>query len=160
MATKAIYAGSFDPFTNGHLDIVRKAAKLFDEVHVVIGINLNKKRTYKSVAMSIAINEVLKEEGLDNVKVCVCDGLIADYAKLNGVQYLVRGLRNQIDFGYEETIAETNKLLYPELETVYFRAENCAISSSMVTELHSFGTDVSAFLPTAVWKLVEGSGGL
>ena len=156
MATKAIYAGSFDPFTNGHLDIVRKAAKLFDEIHVVIAINLKKNRTYKSVAMSMAISEVLRAEGLDNVKVCVCDGLVADYAKLNSVQYLVRGLRNQIDFGYEENIAEANKLLYPELETVYLRAENCAISSSMIKELHSFGTDVSAFLPAAVWKLVEG----
>ena len=156
MANKAVYAGSFDPFTNGHLDIVRKAAKLFDEVHIVIGINTSKQRAYPATAMLMAINETIRLEGLSNVKAFVCDGLIAEYAKRSGIQYLVRGLRNMMDFGYEEAIAEGNKMLCPELETVYLRANNGAISSTMVKELYCLGADVSSFLPAAVWKVLEG----
>ena len=156
MATKAVYAGSFDPFTNGHLDIVRKAANLFGEVHVVVAANAGKRRTFSSFEMCRAISQTVKSEKLDNVRVCVCDGLVGDYAREIGAQYLVRGLRNQVDFGYEENIAEVNKLVYPELETVYLRADNSVISSSMVRELRSYGKDVSKFLPVAVLRSLTG----
>ena len=153
---RAIYAGSFDPFTNGHLDMVCKAARLFDEVDVCIATNANKRRSYDEAEMSRAIAKTIATQNLDNVKVCICDGLIGEYAKKIGAQYLVRGLRNQVDFGYEENIAEVNKLVHPELETIYLRAENSAISSSMVRELKHHGKDVSAFLPDAVLRVVKG----
>ena len=135
MNKKAIYPGSFDPFTNGHLDIVKKAAALFEEVFVLIGINAQKKRTFPSDKMVAAIEATLTQEGLANVKVAVYEGLVAEYAKENGIHYMIRGLRNNMDYNYEENIAEVNKLINPEMEYVYFRAENVAVSSSMVSRL-------------------------
>ena len=82
---KAIYPGSFGPFTNGHLDMVKKASALFDEVYVVIGINKNKKRAFSSEGMMIAIEKTIQFENITNVKVCVHDGLTADFAKEKGI---------------------------------------------------------------------------
>jgi len=154
MSRKAIYPGSFDPFTNGHLDIVRKASALFDEVDVVIGINANKRRAFPVEEMKAAIEKTLQELGMNNVSVSVSDGLVAEYAKANGMQYMIRGLRNNMDYNYEENIAEVNKLINPGLEYVYFRAENVAVSSSMVKELHSYGLDVSPYVPSAILDIV------
>jgi pantetheine-phosphate adenylyltransferase len=154
MNRKAIYPGSFDPFTNGHLDIVKKASALFDEVDVVIGVNANKRRTFSAEAMKAAIEATLKELGLNNVSVTIHGGLVAEYAKTNRIQYMIRGLRNNMDYNYEENIAEVNKLIDPRMEYVYFRAENVAVSSSMVTELHSYGLDVSPYVPKAIFDIL------
>ena len=81
MSNVAIYPGSFDPFTNGHLDMVIKAAKLFDKVHILIGVNVNKKRTFDSETMKCAIEETLVQKGLSNCEVYVYDGLVAEYTK-------------------------------------------------------------------------------
>ena len=155
MKRTAVYPGSFDPFTNGHLDIVKKAADLFDHVYVVIGINANKGRTYGSDEMRRAIEKTVTDLGLDNVVVRVHNGLLADFAKDNGIGYMIRGLRNNMDYNYEENIAVVNKLIFPELEYVYFRAENIAVSSSMVRELRSFGRDVSPYVPPAVLDIIQ-----
>ena len=154
MPKRAIYPGSFDPFTNGHLDIVKKSAALFDEVDVVIGINANKRRTFSAEAVKTAIEATLSELGLDHVSVTVHDGLVAEYAKTNNIGYMIRGLRNNMDYNYEENIAEVNKLINPYMEYVYFRAENVALSSSMVKELHSYGLDVSPYVPKAIFDIV------
>ena len=154
MSKKAIYPGSFDPFTNGHLDIVKKAAALFDEVDVVIGVNANKRRTFSAEAMKAAIEKTLQELGLFNVSVTVCDGLVAEYAKANEIGYMIRGLRNNMDYNYEENIAEVNKLINPRMEYVYFRAENVAVSSSMVKELRSYGLDISPYVPKTIFDIV------
>ena len=151
----AIYPGSFDPFTNGHLDIVIKGAKLFDEVHILIGVNATKKRNYDSEKMRKAIEETLAEQKLSNCKVFVHDGLVAEYTKEHQIRYMIRGLRNNIDYNYEENIAEINKLINPDLEYVYFRAENVAVSSSMVNELNGYQKDVSKFVPKPVWELMR-----
>ncbi|MBQ2446284.1 MAG: pantetheine-phosphate adenylyltransferase [Oscillospiraceae bacterium] len=151
---KAIYPGSFDPFTNGHLDIVKKSAALFDEVYVLIGINATKKRAIPSEEMKAAIEATVRELDLDNVRVVVFEGLVAQYAAANGIQYMIRGLRNNMDYNYEENIAEVNKLINPAMEYVYFRAENVAVSSSMVKELHSYGQDVSVYLPKPVFDIL------
>lgn len=151
MLKKAVYPGSFDPFTNGHLDIVKKAAAIFDEVYIVIGINSQKRRTFESDRMISAIEDVLHAEGITNAYVTSFEGLIAAYAKEQGIKYMIRGLRNNMDYNYEENIAEVNKLINPEMEYVYFRAENVAVSSSMVKELHMYGQDVSAYLPDGVY---------
>jgi pantetheine-phosphate adenylyltransferase len=154
MSKKAIYPGSFDPFTNGHLDIVKKAAALFDEVDVVIGVNSNKRRTFSAEAMKSAIEKTLRELKLDHVSVTIHDGLVAEYAKENDIPYMIRGLRNNMDYNYEENIAEVNKLINPRLEYVYFRAENVAVSSSMVKELRSYGLDISPYVPKAIFDIV------
>ena len=154
MSKRAIYPGSFDPFTNGHLDIVKKASALFDEVDVVIGINSNKRRTFSALDMKAAIEKTLSELGLKNVSVTIHDGLVAEYAKTNDIGYMIRGLRNNMDYNYEENIAEVNKLINPRMEYVYFRAENVAVSSSMVKELHGYGLDVSPYVPKAIFDIV------
>ncbi|MBR4867993.1 MAG: pantetheine-phosphate adenylyltransferase, partial [Clostridia bacterium] len=146
---------SIDPFTNGHLDIVKKAAALFDEVYVVIGVNANKNRCIDSKMMQQAIEATIKDLHLNNVYVTIFDGLVAEYAKENQIQYMIRGLRNNMDYNYEENIAEVNKLINPQMEYVYFRAENVAVSSSMVKELHGYGQDVSKYLPSAVYQMLK-----
>ncbi len=154
MFKKAIYPGSFDPFTNGHLDIVKKSAALFDEVYVVIGVNKNKKRSFSSEAMKAAIEKTMEAENISNVCVCIHEGLTAEFSKGNGIKYMIRGLRNNMDYNYEENIAEANKLIYPEMEYVYFRAENVALSSSMVKELHSFNYDITKYVPESVYECI------
>lgn len=154
MNKRAIYPGSFDPFTNGHLDIVKKASALFDEVDVVIGVNANKRRTFSAAAMKVAIEKTLLDNDLNNVSVTIHDGLVAEYAKTNGMGYMIRGLRNNMDYNYEENIAEVNKLINPLMEYVYFRAENVALSSSMVKELHGYGLDVSPYVPKAIFDIL------
>lgn len=155
MSRKAIYPGSFDPFTNGHLDIVKKAAVLFDEVYIVIGINSEKKRNFPYTDMKNAIEETLQSLGLDNCYVCIHEGLVAEFARLNGIQYMIRGLRNNMDYNYEENIAEVNKLINPNMEYIYFRAEKVGVSSSMVKELLMYDLDVSKYVPTAVLSRIQ-----
>jgi len=150
MNKKALYPGSFDPFTNGHLDIVKKAAELFEEVYIVIGINAKKSRSFSAEGMKTAIEETLQDKGITNCKVWVYDGLVADFSKTMGVHYMIRGLRNNMDYNYEENIAEVNKLINPDMEYVYFRAENVAVSSSMVKELYSYQRDISKYVPEKI----------
>lgn len=151
----AVYPGSFDPFTNGHLDIVKKASKIFDKVVIVVAINKNKSRTYDTTDMCIAIEDTLEENNITNCVVGSWDGLIADLMRNWNVKYLIRGLRNTMDYNYEENIAEVNKLIYPEIEYVYFRADNSVISSSMVRELYSYGQDVLTYVPKAVMDVMR-----
>ena len=150
----AIYPGSFDPFTNGHLDIVKKSAKLFDKVYVIIGVNAQKKRTYDREEIKLAIEKTLKENGLDNCEALVFDGLFAEFAKEKNAKYIVRGLRNNMDYNYEENMAEVNKMINPDMEYVYLRANNVAVSSSMVKELNHYNKDISAFVPAPICELM------
>ena len=152
---KAIYAGSFDPFTNGHLDIVKKASKIFDEIHIVIAHNNKKKRTFENIEdMIIAIENTLIAENITNVKVVCYDDLVAKYCKENDIKIIVRGLRNSMDFEYEENIAKINNLIDPTLETIYFRTNNAAISSSMIKEFLTYHLDVSQYVPKEVLKIL------
>ena len=155
MGKTAIYPGSFDPFTNGHLDIIRKAAEIFDKVYVVIGVNAAKARSFPADCIAAAIDRTLAEQGIANCEVVIWEGLVAEYARLRGAAYMIRGLRNNMDYNYEENIAAVNKLINPELESVYFRSNNVAVSSSMVKELHGYGKDVSQYIPAAVLPLLE-----
>ena len=153
---RALYAGSFDPFTNGHLSIVKEASGLFDEVFVVLARNTSKKRTTNAEEMRDAMEAVLASEGIDNCRVVILtDGLVADFCELCNAQYLVRGLRNVSDYLYEENIAKINQEINPNLRTIYLRASNDVISSSMVRELHEYGRDISCFVPEGIDKTLE-----
>ena len=98
----------------------------------------------------------MEEKGITNCEVHAFDGLVAEYTKDNHIDYMIRGLRNNMDYNYEENIAEVNKLINPDLEYVYFRAENVAVSSSMVKELDSYGKDVSKFVPRHILNVMKG----
>ena len=150
----ALFAGSFDPYTNGHHDILRKASALFDEVVVLIGVNVLKRRAFDTEAMADAIRAAVEGDGL-NARVVLHGGLVADYCAENGIRWYVRGLRCESDYSYEENNARINRLLNPDMETVYLRGDEIALSSSMVRELLAFGHDVSEFVPGSVMRLIE-----
>lgn len=149
---RALYAGSFDPFTNGHFSIVERSAELFDEVIIAIAENPNKKRSTDADKMKTAIENTLIHR--NNITVVIVEGLVADYCKENNIQYLVRGLRNTSDYLYEENIAKINNTINPELKTIYFRADNDVISSSMIRELITYGKDVSQFVPEEICEVL------
>lgn len=152
---KCAYAGSFDCYTNGHHDIVKKASELFDEVHILVATNGEKQRTFPEDKMRELIEEAIADDGIVNCCVSVCSGIVAEYANEHGIKYLVRGLRNAVDFNYEENLASINRLICPELETVYLRANNTAISSSVVRGLLKNGKDISPYVPLGVAKYLE-----
>ncbi len=148
------YAGSFDPFTFGHLKIVIKASKIFDKVIIGIGINPNKKRRYGLDLMVSGINKVLKNYNLTNCEVVTYTNLTCDYAKLLGANYLIRGLRNSVDYDYEENLASINEEI-SQLDTIYFRAGNLGIvSSSMAYELFINHKDVSKYIPKEILEIM------
>ncbi len=149
------YAGSFDPFTNGHLSIVRKTTKCFDKVIIGIGKNSEKRQRFDKTKMKEAIEKTLKEEHIDNAEVIIYDNLTSREAKKQGAQILIRGLRNGTDYQYEETIAEINDE-YSGLDTCYFRAGNLGyLSSSMVMEIYKAGENVRKLVPGPVADLLE-----
>ena len=146
----ALYPGSFDPVTYGHLDIIARASKIFDKVLVAALIN-PAKHTLFTVEERI---ELLKTatDSFENVEVLGFDGLLADYARDNDIHVIVKGLRAVSDFDYEFQMALTNKSLNPDMETIFFTtsAENMFLSSSVVKQIASFGGDVSKFVPPCV----------
>ncbi len=147
----AIYPGSFDPVTNGHMDIIRRAAKMFDKLTVVVAHNANKLSGSFSPEERV---ELLKRSTKDipNVSVDLCTGLLADYARENSIAVIVKGLRAVSDFEHEFQQALTNKKLNPELETAFISAdaEHMFLSSSVVKQICMFGGDISEFVPSAV----------
>lgn len=149
------YAGSFDPFTNGHLHVVTQAAKLLDGVIVGIGVHPNKTRRFDKELMQKAIEQVLARNNLDNVIVITYDNLSVETAMKYHSTFLVRGIRNSMDYEYEESIASFNEEL-SGLDTIYIRASKLGnISSSKVMELLKEGKDVSEYLPKEIQDLVK-----
>ncbi len=151
----AICPGSFDPITKGHVDIIRRASKLFDKVIVLVLTNPKKSPTFSVQQRRALIEKVFQNES----NICVDDdsGLLADYAKNVGATAIVKGLRAMSDFEYEFQMALTNKKLNPALETVFLTssAENMYLSSSIVRQVASFDGDISAFVPDEILADVE-----
>lgn len=147
---KAVCCGSFDPITKGHEDIVRRAATLFDEVVVVIARNPDKNYFYSEDARVRFCEKTFAD--LNNVSVVLWDGIVAEYARSVGAQVLVKGVRGVADLEYETHLAEINRMIVPELETVYLpaRPDLAAISSTYARAFIRSGRDCSAVLPKAI----------
>lgn len=147
MSRVAIFPGSFDPFTNGHMDIVERGLHLFDEVVIALGYNSNKNRYFDLNQIVDHIKEVFKNN--NSVKVIIYDELTAEIAKKYNAKFLLRGLRNTTDFEYENTLAQVNKNLYSDLDTVFLitSPKFAYVSSSVIREVHKYGGDISEYLP-------------
>lgn len=149
------YAGSFDPFTSGHMHVVKTASKLFDRLVIGIGDNNQKKRKYNKDVMKAAIEKALVSDKINNVVVVNYEGLSVDAAKDNECNFLVRGIRDDMDYYYEENIAEINEEI-SGLDTIYIRAGVLGgISSSTVKELFANGKDISRYVPDDILKIMR-----
>lgn len=144
----ALFPGSFDPFTKGHEDIVRRGLRLFDEIIVAIGYNSKKQNRYFEV-------ELMKEkieksfENAPEVSVLVYSELTAQLATKHNAKFILRGLRNTTDFEYENSISQVNRDLNSDLETVFLitSPELAAVNSTIIREVHKYGGDVTQYLP-------------
>lgn len=157
----AVYPGSFDPITNGHVDVIRRASAVFDRLVVAVLAN-PKKTPLLPVDMRISIiRSALAAEGLgsDRVEVAAFDGLTVDYCRERGATAIVRGLRAISDFDSEMQLAHNNRVLAPEVDSVFFMTsvDNGFVSSSLVKEIASFGGDVSSMVPTAAIEALAGA---
>jgi len=149
----ALFPGTFDPITVGHVNIIERALPLFDEIIVGVGHNISKTTLYPVEQRVLWIQEIFKNE--PKVKASFYEGLTVNYCKEISANYILRGIRNMADFDYEKNIAQMNKLIYPEAETVFLMCDPAftPISSSVVRDLIRNGGDVAGFIPDAV-KLV------
>lgn len=143
----AVFAGSFDPITRGHEDIVMKAMPLFDEVIIAIGVNIDKKYAFPLEQRMEWIKNTFAE--CPKVKVISYQGLTVDLCKKMKAGFIIRGLRNTTDFEYESIVAEANKKLAPDIETVFFLSDPSlrCVSSTVVRDLFKNGADLSDFIP-------------
>ena len=152
---KAIYAGTFDPLTNGHLDIIRRASKLVDELTILVADNQLKKTTFTVEERKMMIENVLN--GTPNVKIDYTNGLVVEYAKKHNVKIMFRGLRNFQDYEYEYSLSKYNSNIYSEIETVLlFPSSNSDfVSSSGIKELVYYGVDISNYIPKVNVDIVK-----
>ncbi|MCB0400589.1 MAG: pantetheine-phosphate adenylyltransferase [Flavobacteriales bacterium] len=145
----AVFPGSFDPITKGHQDIVERALPLFDKVIVAIGTN-----SAKNYLFSLEERKMFIEETFHNPKIEVAtyDGLTVDFCKKAGAQFIIRGIRNAIDYNYENSIAQMNKMMHSDIETLFLptNPELSAINSTIVRDIFVNGGDISKFVPASI----------
>ena len=146
----AVYPGSFDPITNGHMDILKRSLKIFDKVILLLAVNPKKKSRFSVDERLAMMKGAVKD--FPNVEVDFCDGLTVEYAKKHNAQALIRGLRAVTDFEYEFQLSAGNAYVDPSIEMVFFMAgkEMSFISSSVVNELEESGVDISRLVPASV----------
>jgi pantetheine-phosphate adenylyltransferase len=147
--SKAVFPGTFDPPTNGHLDIITRASAAFDEVIVAAGVNQAKQRMFSDAERVAMLTEITEPFG--NVKVGTFEGLLVDYCRAEGAAVIVKGLRSGGDYDYELQMAQMNRKM-SGVDTLFLptATENAYISSSLVKEIAKLGGDVAAFLPPSV----------
>ena len=151
----AVYPGSFDPITNGHLEVHKRALNIFDRVIVLVAINRDKDNSRFSIQDRVdMIKEAINDE---RVTVDSYDGLTVEYAKKNGATHLIRGLRAVTDFEYEFSLASANDFIDSSIDTVFLmsKAEKSFINSSMIMGLYENGKDVSELVPSSVIKRLK-----
>lgn len=151
MKKTALFPGSFDPFTVGHEAIVKRSLKIFDEVIIAVGANESKKGGFFSLESRMAmIRKVF--EGEPRVRVDHYDGLTVDFCRLKGAGFLLRGLRTSADFEYERAIAQVNKAMAPDIESVFLLTapEHTPINSTIVKDILRHGGDASMFVPSVI----------
>ena len=150
----AIYPGSFDPITNGHLEILKRALNIFDKVIMLVAVNPNKKSRFTAEERVAMIEEAVND---DRVAVDCSEGLTVEYAKKHGASHLIRGLRAVTDFEYEFSLASANDFIDSSIDTVFLmsKAEKSFINSSMIMELYQSGVDISALVPPSVIKRLK-----
>ena len=164
MTNTAIYPGSFDPITLGHIDVIGRAAGVFDRVVVGVLVNPRKSPLLELDERIATIREAVDEEIPEvagRIEVTSFDGLTVDYARSVGARFIVRGLRAVSDFESEMQMAHTNRKLFPEVDTIFFMTalEHAYLSSSLVKEIAQFGGDVRPMVPAAAARrLYRGSG--
>ena len=151
----ALYPGSFDPITNGHLDVLERASRMFDSVVIAV-LKHPEKKSFLSVEQRVnLIKESIKD--MENVSVDSFDGLTVEYARKIGAKFLIRGLRTITDFEYEVQLCQTNQVIAPDIDTVFLstKPQHNFISSSIVRELSSHKTDISKFVPKNVVEYLQ-----
>jgi pantetheine-phosphate adenylyltransferase len=148
----AVYPGSFDPITNGHLDVLKRSLKVFDKVVLLLAVNPSKKSVFSIDERLAMMKEAVKD--LTNVDVDYTSGLTVDYCRKVGAKHLIRGLRAVTDFEYEFQLAAANEFADPDIDMVFFmsRKEETFISSSTINELQRNGVDISPLVPSVVVK--------
>ena len=151
---RAVCSGSFDPVTNGHLDIIKRAARIFDEIIVCVFVNQSKAGMFTPKERIALLAEATTD--IKNLSIDSFDGLLVDYLKINKVSVVVRGLRGSADLAYEMQNALLNKHLFPSCETVFLPASPqwTAVSSSAVRTIAAFGGDISELVPDSVAQAV------
>ena len=156
MSRLAIYPGTFDPITNGHADILRRALKIFDRVVVALAENVRKEPLFSIAERRAMITDALG--GDQRIEVDAFQGLLVEYVKRRGANVVIRGLRALADFEYEFQFAHMNRHLAPEVETVFLMTseESFYVSSSLVKEVALMGGDVSRMVPSAVLAALQG----
>ena len=147
---KAVYPGSFDPLSNGHLDIIKRASRLFDEVHVIVSINVLKKSIFTPEERINMVKLVTKD--MPNVIVKAYDGLVVNYCKENNINIIVRGMRNYSDYEAEFQLFQYNRDIYPNIETVLLMPTTKlqVVTSSAIKELVAFGVDITKYVPKQI----------
>ncbi len=150
---KAVFPGSFDPITLGHVDIINRALPLFDELQIAIGVNVDKKYMFDIDTRMQMIKDVFKDE--PKIKVVHYTGLTVDFCYQNDLSFILRGLRNPADFEFEKAIAQTNRKL-GQIETLFLLTgpETSYISSSIVRDIYRNGGDVSELVPKEILKFL------
>lgn len=153
----AVYPGSFDPITNGHIDVLKRALNVFDKVIVLVADNPNKKSKFTTQEKVTMIKEAIEELHLDGASVDSYSGLSVEYAKNHGAACLIRGLRAVTDFEYEFKLSAANHYIDSSIDEIFFmsHAETSFISSSVVDELYSSGVDISSLVPNSVIKMFK-----
>ena len=146
----ALFPGSFDPITLGHVSVIRRAMPLFDKIIIAIGINSEKKQMFPLEKRKAWIEDVFKDE--PSIEVQTYNGLTVDFCKKVGAGFILRGLRTSADFEFERSIGQINRKLYPEIDTVFIltEPEYTPVSSSIVRDVYRHGGDISGMVPEEV----------
>ena len=152
-----LFPGTFDPVTFGHLDIVKRALPLFDQLYVGIGVNANKQPMFSAEQRSEWFTEIFKDD--PKVKVITYEGLTVDCCKRVGAHYVLRGIRYVNDFEYEKAIADMNRTLDHEVETIFLTClpQYTSVASTLVRDVLRYGGDVAQFVPEVVQRSIQAS---